>query len=635
MYQHQTAPIQVQARFKPCRGNSGPHCTCGVAVQVGKDVFVIDRCQSGRKRRRMMYTSCMDRTLEVRKRHDYLYNLYTPYGTRIQVNLRGKTYMNLQIYPAIRDVGRTRGLCGTLSNECADDFFLRDGSYLNHANANKTCGNFRWSDYRWQPDTFSQSWKVSGNESLFEDFDPNNAEWPQERYLCVCKKNVIKMRIDGRGTPDCSSSVVSNCNRRREKVVAVGGGCEVKRSSSKFEFNRLNMKRVKREEPRDRRIKIDDLRTRTLTRIENATSFCREQMFKSNAFGLCNNIPNVHTDDAVETCALDIELTNGSLEWVDNPKEALIDRCISELRVNATLNAESNNTESVADKILSIACPNNCSNIGSCVNGTCTCPPLFGATDCSLNVTIPPEIFGIEGDGICDVSQMSCDQILVAGDDFTETETYHCKIDVTHVLFEGGTTSAGEERINGNVQTLMSVSCPVPSKRKFTSRISLKMGPVFVRTFNVSVSSDGETFSESFEFYEYNSTFQELGQTADGRPQFILKSGYCFIDERGIPDGWSSPTDNCQACNSSLDLLQWSPVNTIECEVVRVPVSSSSFDTDQLYWLLAVTLVIIAIVIVVVCQQRCRRVHLKKKSSYDVSSESSAADMELHNQMFF
>lgn len=42
-----------------------------------------------------------------------------------------------------------------------------------------------------------------------------------------------------------------------------------------------------------------------------------------------------------------------------------------------------------------------------------------------------------------------------------------------------------------------------------------------------------------------------------------FQSGYCFVDERGIPDGWSSPTDNCQACNSSLDLLQWSPVNTI------------------------------------------------------------------------
>lgn len=31
-------------------------------------------------------------------------------------------------------------------------------------------------------------------------------------------------------------------------------------------------------------------------------------MFKSNAFGLCDNIPNVNTDDAVETCALDIEV---------------------------------------------------------------------------------------------------------------------------------------------------------------------------------------------------------------------------------------------------------------------------------------------------------------------------------------
>ena len=99
--------------------------------------------------------------------------------------------------------------------------------------------------------------RVAANESLFEDYDPSNAEWPSERYLCVCKKNVIKMRIDGRGTPDCSSSVVSNCSRRREKVVAVGGGCEVKRSSSKFLYDDLVDRRVKRSETRDRKIKME------------------------------------------------------------------------------------------------------------------------------------------------------------------------------------------------------------------------------------------------------------------------------------------------------------------------------------------------------------------------------------------
>ena len=98
---------------------------------------------------------------------------------------------------------------------------------------------------------------MAANESLFEDYDPSNAKWPSERYLCVCKKNVIKMRIDGRGTPDCSSSVVSNCSRRREKVVAVGGGCEVKRSSSKFLYDDLVDRRVKRSETRDRKIKME------------------------------------------------------------------------------------------------------------------------------------------------------------------------------------------------------------------------------------------------------------------------------------------------------------------------------------------------------------------------------------------
>ncbi|XP_061183048.1 mucin-2-like [Saccostrea echinata] len=629
MYEHKTAPIQVQARFKPCYGNSGPHCTCGVAVQAGRDVFVIDRCQSKKRLRRMMYTSCMDHTLEVRKRHDYLYNMYTPYGTRIQVNLRGKTYMNLQIYPSIRDVGQTRGLCGTLSNECADDFLLRNGNYLNEVAANKTCGNFGWSDYRWNPDAFSRSWMVAENESLFEDYDPSNSEWPRERYLCSCKKNVVKVRIDGRGTPDCSSSVVSNCTRRREKVVAVGGGCEVKRSSSKYGFKPYDATRVRRQEPNQRRIKRVDSQIQ-LTTIDNATSFCQTHLSKSEAFKLCGDIPNVNKKDAIETCALDIVLTNGSLEWADNPKEAMIDRCVSELRLNATLNTESNNTPSVAETIRNIACPNDCSDVGTCVNGTCICPPLYGASDCSLNVSVPPEIYGIEGDGYCDVSQMSCDQILIAGDDFTETGSYNCRIEITHLLFDGAISSAGLKTLNGDMQTLMSVSCPVPVREKFASRSLPRTSPVFVRTFNVSLSSEGNTYSESFQFYQYNSTYQDF-QILDGKPTFSLKSGYCFIDEEGIPDGWRKTTDICNACNSSVNILEWTPVNSPECEVIREPVDKSYFDSTELYWMLGLVIAVILIIIMVVCQHRCRRIRSKRKSSYDVSTESSYNGAELQD----
>lgn len=146
------------------------------------------------------------------------------------------------------------------------------------------------------------------------------------------------MRIDGRGTPDCSSSVVSNCNRRREKIVTVGGGCEVKRSSSKSMFRHYDVTRERREEPNQRRIKryitsvrnffktytlkillykffnmmpsyILCIQSVPLNTIENTTSFCHNHLFKSEAFKLCGEVPNVKTDDAVQTCALDITVS--------------------------------------------------------------------------------------------------------------------------------------------------------------------------------------------------------------------------------------------------------------------------------------------------------------------------------------
>lgn len=89
-------------------------------------------------------------------------------------------------------------------------------------------------------------------------------------------------------------------------------------------------------------------------------------------------------------------------------------------------------------------------------------------------------------------------------------------------MFDGTTSSAGVVQTNGDMETLMSISCPVPAKKMLTSRIGLKMSPPFVRTFNVSLSSDGDSFSESFEFFQYNATYQEL-QIINGRPVFTLK----------------------------------------------------------------------------------------------------------------
>ena len=40
-------------------------------------------------------------------------------------------------------------------------------------------------------------------------------------------------------------------------------------------------------------------------------------------------------------------------------------------------------------------CPNDCSNQGSCRNGSCVCEEGYTAADCSISVDQGPELFGL------------------------------------------------------------------------------------------------------------------------------------------------------------------------------------------------------------------------------------------------
>lgn len=67
--------------------------------------------------------------------------------------------MTIQIYPSLRDVGKTRGLCGTLNDNCQDDFLKADGELYTDSNTAKDCDTLGLADYQFQPDAFSQTWQ--------------------------------------------------------------------------------------------------------------------------------------------------------------------------------------------------------------------------------------------------------------------------------------------------------------------------------------------------------------------------------------------------------------------------------------------------------------------------------------------
>lgn len=80
-----------------------------------------------------------------------------PTGTLVTVrivSMRGVKFFNVVIRPSLDDVDNTEGLCGTLSNNCTDDFMTPDGTITN---ANTMCHNRK--KYRLWDIEFSNSWR--------------------------------------------------------------------------------------------------------------------------------------------------------------------------------------------------------------------------------------------------------------------------------------------------------------------------------------------------------------------------------------------------------------------------------------------------------------------------------------------
>lgn len=85
--------------------------------------------------------------------------MYTPLGTRIESTFRDETFMTVQVFPSLRDVGKSRGLCGTLTGHCQDDFLKADGTLYTDEDTAKNCSQLGLTDYSFQPDAFSETWR--------------------------------------------------------------------------------------------------------------------------------------------------------------------------------------------------------------------------------------------------------------------------------------------------------------------------------------------------------------------------------------------------------------------------------------------------------------------------------------------
>ncbi|CAC5415495.1 unnamed protein product [Mytilus coruscus] len=227
--------------------------------------------------------------------------------------------------------------------------------------------------------------------------------------------------------------------------------------------------------------------------------------------------------------------------------------CMKELRMNNTLKEPGPEGQpSVASIVKNKICDGNppCSNNGDCVNGTCSCYDGFISPDCSVDLKIPPELIGVRGDSLCDISEIPCNLSFVIAEEIYNTEKLSCDIVEYQVSANGTYVKMDNHIAVAKHETLVEVLCPLSTGRVKRSASS-KDEENFSTAFEISVSYDGVLFSEPVAMLIYDSRCQEV----DG---FCRLDGQCFMEDE------YSTINPCMKCNTKVSQYIWTRVNDID-----------------------------------------------------------------------
>ncbi|ESO98588.1 hypothetical protein LOTGIDRAFT_238999 [Lottia gigantea] len=143
--------VEIQIQTEDCSGVRTGYCVCGVVVRVGRTAFMVNRCNLGYWY--IDYVLCDDGAdiLDVRKRSETYFQMYLPSGSKVDLSLRKSgslNWLNIGLFPSIRDVGKTSGLCNELNADInKNDDLMETIPFFNQWRVKKEQNMFIPEDY--------------------------------------------------------------------------------------------------------------------------------------------------------------------------------------------------------------------------------------------------------------------------------------------------------------------------------------------------------------------------------------------------------------------------------------------------------------------------------------------------------
>ncbi|XP_053403813.1 von Willebrand factor D and EGF domain-containing protein-like [Mercenaria mercenaria] len=625
LYRNTEHNVQVQMKTSRChKDNDKIWCNCGVAVNAGRDVFILSSCENGEilSPKFRCQDAILARSVKVDTSSGRRFQVYLPTGTEVRISVQEnaffKPFINIDITPSLEDWENTIGLCGNFNGDDTDDRNKR---------ANST-----------EQDT-NLSWIVPPKENLFDSKnDARLVKWSAEKWFCQCEaklqgsspENAVRCTADT--AKKCredtyETSYKDRCSIARKKRNAHGRyvdrGLDL-HHSTKTSFVSKYDEGIETSNAITKRSEYDHVTARTdCVRMLNTT-----------AFQMCSEVPKFDTDGFINDCALDAMATQ-SMEWSSSHLDALKDICVFEVNVNQPLTVEdlasfeptdnSSSSINITTDIMSItkqlspdsvfnaeflnelknvSCLNDCSRHGECNEGSCQCEVGFIGADCSIDSSKPPIMRGIPDNGECDLQYRECAKTSVFGRNFVSLPNLTCLL----IPFE---VTAGMKIMEGDpfirkakLETFIEVSCPLsipPLKR------SIKEEPqgFIARGFRISVSNDGREYSENDAIVIFDSKCVNCSKVG-GKIYCKKKSGYCI--ESGQCYEYQDMF-GCYLClgatNNSLD---WTPgpdcsggIATLETTDAPTPETQSVAPPAQSKsWIIAAAVTPVACLIILV-----------------------------------
>ncbi|KAK3577955.1 hypothetical protein CHS0354_020793, partial [Potamilus streckersoni] len=125
-----------------------------------------------------------------------------------------------------------------------------------------------------------------------------------------------------------------------------------------------------------------------------------------------------------------------------------------------------NSMQTSLQELKDLACPMNCNNLGNCIKGQCHCSKGYGSDDCSVDLTKPPDVYGIPNRGVCDLHETSCNDVSVLGNNFADSTNIFCRLSLFQVkanetIFHDNISIV----LNGKWISFAEVSCPLKDVR--------------------------------------------------------------------------------------------------------------------------------------------------------------------------